>query len=154
MIRKAKIADCKEIHKLVNYWAKQGKVLDRSLNYVYEHIRDFWIYQEGKKIIGCCALGVVGWESLGEIKCLVMAKGFQGRQIGSKLVQKCIEEAKALEIKNIFALTYSPAFFKKLGFKNINRKKLPHKIWRECINCSEFPECTENAVILKIKRRI
>jgi len=151
MIRKATLKDSKKIQTLIKLWAKKGKVLERSLNYVYEHIRDFWVYTEGRNIVGCCALSVVGWENLAEIKSLVVAKKFQKQGVGKKLVAECIKEAKKLSIKNIFALTFAPKFFKKLGFKKISRRKLPHKIWSDCIHCMDFPSCSEEAVILRIK---
>jgi len=153
MIRKAEISDSSQIHQLINSCAKKGKVLERSLNYIYEHIRDFWVYLEDKKIVGCCSLISVGWQDLGEIKSLVVAKRFQHHGIGKKLVKKCLQEASSLGIKSVFALTFVPDFFKKLGFHIIDRKELPHKIWSDCINCSYFPDCCEEAVILKLKRR-
>jgi len=151
MIRKAKITDAKEIYSLINSWSKKGKVLGRSLNYIYENIRDFWVYEDKKKIIGSCALHTVGWEDLGEVKSLVVLEKFQHHKIGTKLVDHCIEEAKSLGIRNVFALTFVPKFFKKLGFKQIEMKELPHKIWNDCVDCVYFPDCQEIAVILKLK---
>ena len=152
MIRKAKITDASKIQSLINSWAKKGKLLERSLNYIYEHIRDFWILEDRGKIVGCCALGVVGWQNLGEIKSLVVAARYQNRGAGKKLVLKCIGEAKALGLKNIFALTFVPSFFKKMGFKEIDRNKLPHKIWSDCVNCVLFPDCKEEAVALELAK--
>lgn len=152
MIRKAKITDCKQIHLLVNSWAKKGKVLERSLNDIYENIRDFWVCTQKNKIVACCAFHVVGWQDLGEIKSLVVAKDYQKKGIGVKLINKCINEGRSLEVRNIFALTFVPSFFKKLGFKSIDRKKLPHKIWTDCIKCVLFPDCCEEAVIVKLRR--
>lgn len=150
MLRKAKITDAKGIRSLINYWAKKGKVIDRSLNYIYENIRDFWVYEENKKIVGCCALHVVGWQNMGEIKSLGVNDKTQRRGIGKKLVKKCLSEAKTLGLKKVFALTFVPGFFKKLGFKPTDRKDLPHKIWSDCVNCVFFPNCKEEAVILSI----
>ena len=61
MIRKATVADVKKIQKLVNFYAKKERMLPRSLNELYENIRDFFICVEGSKIYGCCALHV-DWE--------------------------------------------------------------------------------------------
>ena len=153
MIRKAKLTDSKQILSLINSWAKKGKVLERSLNDIYENIRDFWVYTEKNKIIGCCALHVVGWQDLGEIKSLAVAKTRQKTGIGTKLVKKCISEAKELGVKEVFALTFAPGFFKRLGFKNIDRKELPHKIWTDCIKCIHFPNCCEEALTVKLRRK-
>ena len=73
MIRKANVADVKKIQRLVNYYAKRDKMLPRSLNELYENIRDFVVYAEGKNIYGACALHI-DWEDLAEIKSLAVAK--------------------------------------------------------------------------------
>ena len=151
MILKAKIADAVAIRTLIDSAAKEHRVLERSLNYIYENIRDYWIYQEKGKTVGCCALHVVGWKNLGEIKSLVLSKNYQHRGRGSQLVKVCLKEAKALGIKEVFALTFIPDFFAKEGFKPIRRKALPHKIWSDCVNCVFFPNCKEKAVSYRIK---
>ena len=50
MIRKATVADVKKIQKLVNFYAKKERMLPRSLNELYENIRDFFVYVEDKNI--------------------------------------------------------------------------------------------------------
>lgn len=124
-------------------------MLPRSLNELYENIRDFWVAEENKKIIGCCALHV-SWDNLAEIKSLAIQKNRQGRGLGRKLVSTCLQEAKELGTKQIFVLTYKTDFFKKLGFKRIKNTSLPHKIWAECINCCKFPNCQEVAMVRQL----
>jgi len=150
MLRKANINDAEKIYSLISYWAKRKVVLERSLNYVYEHIRDYWVFIHKGAIVGTCSLHVVGWNELGEIKSLVVDKRYQKRGVGRALVNACIEEATKLKIKNVFALTFVPSFFKKCGFNKINKNKLPQKIWSDCINCVYFPHCKEEALILHI----
>ncbi|MCK5491647.1 MAG: N-acetyltransferase [Candidatus Omnitrophica bacterium] len=151
MIRKAKLKDSQEILKIITFWAKKGKVLERSLNYIYENLRNFWVFIDNEEIIGCCALGVVGWDSLGEVKSLGIVEKYQGQGIGKKLVIKCVEEASELGLEKVFALTYVPDFFINLGFEKCDRKDLPHKVWSDCIHCVHFPDCQEVEVILKLK---
>jgi len=150
MLRKAKLKDAEEIYSLINFWAKRKRVLERSLNYIYENIRDFWVYEKNKKIIGACALHIIGWQDLAEIKSLVVKKNHQNKGIGKQLVKACINEAKELGVKKIFVLTFIGDFFKKMGFKKIRKTRLPQKIWSECVNCVYFPECKEEAFILKV----
>jgi len=146
MIRKARIEDIKEIQKLVNYFAKQDLMLPRSLNELYENIRDFFVAEERKKIIGCAALHI-SWDDLVEIKSLAVAKNRQKRGLGKGLVEACLDEAKEMGAKKVFVLTYKPDFFKRFGFKRIKTSELPHKIWAECINCCKFPNCQEIALL-------
>lgn len=153
MLRKAKIADAKGIYRLISFWAKKNKVLERPLNYIYENIRDFWICTQNRRIIGSCALHVIGWEDLAEIKSLVVDKRKHKKGIGKELVEACVKEAKSLGVKNIFVLTFVETFFRHLGFKKLSKNKLPHKIWSDCINCVYFPNCKEESLILNIGGR-
>lgn len=149
-IRKAKISDLKETQRLINDFAKRGQMIPRSLNELYETLRDFVICESGGKIYGVCALHIM-WEDLAEIRSLAVEKRFQGQGIGKNLVKHCIREAKNLGIKRIFALTYQPEFFKKMGFLDTDKATLPQKIWGDCIRCHRFPDCDENAVIINLK---
>jgi len=146
MIRKAQIRDIKEIQKLINTFAKQDLMLPRSLNELYESMRDFWVAEENNKVVGCCALHI-SWDDLAEIKSLAVAKNRQGKGMGRELMLACLDEAKKIGARRIFALTYKPDYFKKFGFKKIKNADLPHKIWAECINCCKFPDCQEIALL-------
>lgn len=146
MIRKAKIKDIKQIQGLIGSFAKMDVMLPRSLNELYENIRDFWVDEDKGKLAGCAALHI-SWDDLAEIKSLAVAKNKQGKGIGRDLVTACLAEARGMGAKKIFVLTYKPEFFKKLGFRKIKHAALPHKIWAECINCAKFPNCREIALL-------
>jgi len=145
MIRKAKINDAKAIHNLINQHAATGVMLPRSMSEIYDNIRDFFVVEVDGQIKGCVALHI-SWEDLAEVKSLAVDESEKGKGWGKKLVNESMKEAKDLQIKRIFALTLIPDFFKKLGFKSISKKKLPQKIWGECINCYKFTECDEISV--------
>ncbi|MBU3911354.1 MAG: N-acetyltransferase [Candidatus Omnitrophica bacterium] len=149
MIRKADIRDLKKIQELINFYAKQDKMLPRSLNELYENVRDYFVYEKDGEIAGCCALHVT-WEDLAEIKSLAVAEAKQKHRIGSELVKAAFEDAKRLKVKRVFALTYVPKFFEKFGFKKVEHSELPHKIWSECIKCVRFPDCQETALVMNI----
>jgi amino-acid N-acetyltransferase len=153
MIRKARIKDVKKIQKIVNDFAAQNLMLPRSLNELYENIRDFFVVENKDKIIGCCAYHIV-WENLGEIKSLAVKKSHQKTGWGKELVKTCLKEAEKLGIKKTFLLTYIPRFFKKFGFYPIPKSKLPQKIWNECIKCAKFYNCQEQALIHKKTRQL
>ncbi|MDH7480382.1 MAG: N-acetyltransferase [Armatimonadota bacterium] len=148
-IRKAKIGDVPEMQRLINFFAEQGDLLPRSLNQLYENIRDFFVLEEDGQVMGTCALHV-NWEDLAEVKSLTVDKKVQGKGFGKELVQACLNEARELGISRVFALTFRPEFFIKLGFRLIDKSELPHKVWNECINCVKFPNCGEVAVIYEL----
>ena len=151
MIRKAKLSDAVNMQKLINHFAGLDLMLPRSLNEIYENLRDFWIYIDGAEVRGCCALHITGWDRLAEIESLAVTEDFQGKGIAKDLVLKCVDEAKGFGIDKIFVLTYQPDYFKNIGFGEINKDKLPRKIWAECCNCPKFPGCSEIALVKKIQ---
>ena len=149
MIRKADVEDIKDIQELINFYAEKNQMLPRSLNELYENIRDFFVYAVDRKIVGCVALHIT-WESLAELKSLAVIETEHSQNIGSMLVEACFEDAKQLKVKSIFALTYTPLFFERFGFKKVEHSELPHKIWSECIRCVKFPDCKEEALVKDI----
>jgi amino-acid N-acetyltransferase len=148
-IRKAKISDLKQAQKLVNDYAKKEQMIPRSLNELYETVRDFIVCEFNGNVCGVCALHIM-WEDLAEIRSLAVDNKHQKKGIGRNLVKQCLKEAKALGIKKVFALTYQPEFFKKLGFADTDKASLPQKIWGDCVRCPRFPECDEHAVIINL----
>lgn len=149
MIRKAKLTDVKAIQALVNQYAGAGLMLPRTLNELYEHLRDFHVYEEQGAIVGVAALHV-SWEGVAEIRSLAVSQDKVKRGIGGELVRQCLAEAAQLQAERVFVLTYQTGFFKKLGFHDIDKKELPHKVWTDCLNCVKFPNCDESALIVTI----
>jgi amino-acid N-acetyltransferase len=149
MIRKAQIADVKDIQKLLMTFANRGDMLSRSLSELYESLRDFYVVEEGGVLLGAAALHIV-WDDLAEVRSVAVAEDSGRKGIGSRLVQACISEAREIGLKRIFCLTYKPDFFAKHGFRLVDKAELPHKVWGDCIKCAKFPDCDENAMILDL----
>jgi amino-acid N-acetyltransferase len=149
-LRKAKIKDVSQIQALINHFAALDEMLPRSQSELYECLRDFFVIERKGEIIACGALHIT-WKDLAEVKSLVVANSMQNQGLGKQIVAACLAEAKKLGISRIFALTYKPQFFIKLGFSKIDRSLLPHKIWTECIKCVKFPDCNEVPVIIDLK---
>jgi len=148
-IRKAVTSDIKGIHQLINSFAKKGLMLPRSLNELYEHVRDIYLAEENSDLLGVCSLHLL-WEDLAEIRSLLVVDKAREKNLGKRLINKCIQEARKLGVKRIFALTYIPEYFQKNGFVEIDKSVLPQKIWGDCLKCHKFPECDEFAVIREI----
>jgi len=148
-VRAARVRDAPEIQRLVNEYAGQGVMLPRSLHSIYGQLRDHQVMVEGDRILGCVALSIV-WEDLAEIRSLAVAAEAQGQGIGDALVDRMLAEARELGIRRVFVLTFVEGFFLRLGFVNVEKSELPHKIWRECVHCVHFPDCDEVALVLEL----
>ncbi len=148
---KATIFDMKSIHGLLHKYRFQGDLIPRPLSDLYDHTRDFWVATDsGGRVSGCAALQFC-WEDLAEIRSLVVEEDMRGKKIASGLIEKCINEARAFEIKKIFCLTFKPEFFGKFGFVKIKKSDLPLKIWADCMLCVKFPDCDGIAMMKELE---
>jgi amino-acid N-acetyltransferase len=151
IIRRATLADVEGMHALINDFAGQGLMLPKSRSKLYQNIRDFFVAEEivpsgENTLAGCGALHVI-WVDLGEIRSLAVAERFQHNGVGRRLGEALLRDAKALRLPRVFALTYQKPFFDRLGFREVEKTTMPHKVWGECMDCPKFPNCDEIAVI-------
>jgi amino-acid N-acetyltransferase len=145
MIRKAVMADAKNIQNLVNSHAKVGLMLPVSINEIYEKILEFVVWDEEGEVLGCCAMHPT-WENLAEIRSVAVSQFSVKKGIGTAVVESAMQMARQVGITDVFLLTYQPGFFGKLGFVETEKENLPKKIWSDCLKCAKFPDCDEIAM--------
>ena len=150
LVRPAAITDVPEIHELLDWYARMGNVLPRPFNELYRHLRDFFVVEVNGRVVACAALEIFT-ENLGEVRSLVVAEQYLKHGYGRMLVERVMEEARAIGLRKIMALTYVPTFFHKLGFKTVNKNTLPEKVWGICVKCYKFNNCDEEAVVIDLK---
>jgi amino-acid N-acetyltransferase len=143
--RKAKMSDVENLHQLITQFADKGVMLPRSRNTLYEALREFIMIEDQGKLVGTGALHII-WDDLAEIRALAIKEEYQGQGVGKLLIAELLKEAVEMDIHQVFALTYQVDFFKKCGFKEVSKDEMPHKVWKECINCPKFPNCDEVAM--------
>lgn len=115
MIRIATIKDISPIKQLIDWGAKNGKVLARDEDELKEVIHNFFVWEETGKIVACCSLEVYN-KKLAEIRSLVVDENYQNKGIGKTLVEACIKRAHEKNIYEILTITDKDAFFEKIGF--------------------------------------
>ena len=54
-------------------------------------------------------------------------------------------------IDAVFAFTYVPDFFGKMGFAEVERGELPLKAWKDCLRCPKFQCCDEVAMYFALR---
>ena len=148
-LRKAKISDVQDIVQLVKIYADRGEMLARAQSSVFSNLRSFMVVEHNEKIVGVGSLSII-WGDLAEVRTLAIHPDFIGQGLGRDIVNHLLNEARELEIPRVFTLTYKPEFFKKFGFRIVDKKELPHKVWTDCINCPKFPDCDEIALLTEV----
>lgn len=145
--RKATFKDIEAIYQLVADYAEEGVMLARSRNTLYETLRDMIVAEDTDgTIAGVGGLHII-WDRLAEVRTLAVAPQKTRQGIGAQIVKRLIAEGEQLGIEKVFTLTYKPGFFQTLGFETITKEELPHKVWKECIDCPKFPNCDEIAMV-------
>lgn len=150
VLRKPTVKDVPAMAGIINAYAAQGQMLPRSLHKLYQSLRDFMVVEVDGHVIACGALAVL-WEDLAEIRSLAVANDWRRKGLGRIMVQYFLQEARGLGLDRVFALTYQPGFFERLGFRMVPRDSLPQKVWGECLDCTKFPNCDEVALVLDLE---
>ena len=149
MIRPATIHDVPRMQAIINSHAELGKMLFKSYAQLYDRLRDFAVYEVEGQVVGCVALAII-WADLAEIRSLAVAISHQGRGLGRRLTEWCIDEARRMQIRKLMALTYEQAFFEKLGFAVVPKESLPLKVWSDCVQCPKRDGCDEIAMVREL----
>ena len=149
-VRPARVADMREVEPLINGFARRNVMLPKNHDQLARNFREFVVATDADgKIVGCGALRVFN-ESLAEIASLAVAEDAQGAGVGRLLVERLIEEARALGLKRVFALTLQELFFLRLGFRTAPKEMFPLKVWADCRLCPKLHACDEVAVLKEL----
>ncbi|MBA4388212.1 MAG: hypothetical protein C0404_09540 [Verrucomicrobia bacterium] len=156
-IRGAEFRDVESIFRLIKTYPSE--LLPRAVSDIIENIDRFLVCDFNGHIVGC-----VSWQILPElrapldpsveIKSLAIKKSLRRAGIGTKLVLAAIRRVQQFHPAQIIALTFAPGFFRKLGFKKVAKRKLMHKIYLGCANCSKYDSpftCPEIAMAMKLR---
>ncbi len=149
LVRKARPDDIEAMAALINGFAKEDLLLERSLEFLLENLRDFHLAELDGAFAGCCGLHVLT-KDLAEIRSLAVSREVSGRGIGQKLVLACVDEARALGLRRVFALTLVPEFFERCGFTVTSLGHLPEKSAAECPICPKRFSCDEVAMLIHL----
>ena len=148
-VRKAGMRDIPNILALINGYAAEGIMLPRTEFEMSENIRDFSVAYDGDQLVGCGALHFYT-PTTAEVRSLAVLPLMKQHGVGRAIVEALEAEARDNNLEAIFAFTYAPGFFGKLGFAEIERGELPLKAWKDCLRCPKFQNCDEIAVLKRL----
>jgi amino-acid N-acetyltransferase len=145
-VRKASMQDIPALLELINGYAAKGIMLARTEFEMSENMRDFMVAYAGNQLVGCGALHFYS-PIMGEVRSLAVAESHKTHGIGRMLVDSLVYEARLYGLDAVFAFTYVPGFFARVGFNEVERGELPLKAWKDCLRCPKFQACDEIAVL-------
>ncbi len=150
-LRRATVKDIGPMLSLINAYASQRIMLPRTEFEMAENIRDFLVACSGNVRIGMRRASFL----LPDLRRSSIAGCRSGTEkldgIGRALVETLEREARDNDLESVFAFTYVPEFFRKLGFDEVDRGELPLKAWKDCLKCPKFQCCDEIAMLKRLR---
>ncbi|NLB69150.1 MAG: GNAT family N-acetyltransferase [Lentisphaerae bacterium] len=155
-VRQAVFADVRSIYSLIK--ENDDMLIVRSISDVVQHIDRFLVADSGGELVGAIAfeilpeVGDVTRTSI-ELQSVCVKDGWRHRGIGKRLVEAQIERLRPLKAYQFVVLTFSEKFFEKLGFVEVPKTTMMHKIYMGCINCTKHESpftCPEKAMVLHL----
>jgi len=145
VIRQAQLSDVPALLRLINGYAAQAIMLPRNELELCECLRDFLVATEQGELVGCGALHFYT-QHMAELRSLAVAPNRTRSGVGQQVARELLDEARRVGVDVVFAFTYVPLFFEKLGFQPVDRSALPLKTWKDCLRCPMFHACDEIAL--------
>jgi len=149
-VRKAHMRDIQPLLALINSYASDGIMLPRTEFEMSENIRDFTAVYSGDRLMGCGALHFYT-PTCAEVRSLAVDPTLKTRGLGRLIVDTLEREAIDNDLHALFAFTYVPGFFRKMGFRAVERGELPLKVWKDCLRCPKFQRCDEIAMLKALR---
>lgn len=149
-VRPARLGDMRQVEALINRFARTNLMLPKTAEQLSRNFREFVVAVDADEaVVGCAALRVYN-ESLAEVGSLAVDDAAHRQGVGRKLVERILDEARALGLRTVFALTLQELFFHRLGFRTVQKEMFPLKVWADCRMCPKLHACDEVAVAIEV----
>ena len=129
-LRRARTRDVRAIRSLVDRYVDARILLKKESVQLYEDIQDFWVADDGDRVVGCGALHPL-WEDLAEIRTVAVDPSVRGHGVGRMIVERLIATVRELGIARVFVLTFEREFFAAFGFREIEGTPVTAEVYAE-----------------------
>lgn len=157
IIRPAHLDDAEKIFELIR--RHSDELIVKPLGDIISNIDRFMVVESKGTIYGCAAWKII--PEIGEpknasveIQSVAVEEELRGHDAGSKLVNTILESVKRFDPLQAIVLTFAPEFFRKLGFREIPKTSVMHKLYMGCINCTKHANpftCPEIAMAYDLR---
>ncbi len=139
-IRQADLRDARQICALIK--SNPLELIVRPLGDIVRNIDRFTVVLAGGRLVGCASYTIMPEagnfsKATVELTSVAIRKTWRGRGLGRQLVVAMVERVLRIHPVQILVLTYTPDFFRKIGFVRISKKDIMHKIYSGCVNCTK-----------------
>jgi len=149
IVRSANPEDVQSMVRIIAHHASQGLMLPRSASALNASLHQYVVAEANGEVVGCGGLHQYSNDTA-ELCALATSPAGSPGGTGRALVHALVGRARAGSLNRVFALTLAPGFFERMGFKTIEHRDLPLKVWTDCVACPKFGNCDEIAMALDL----
>ncbi len=158
-IRRARLNDAEKIFALIHL--NRDQLVPRSMGNIVENIDRFTVATSGADVVGCATYQVhpeIGKPEAAtvEIQSVAVRSPYRRNGIGRALVEAVVESVRPIYAQEVIVLTFAPEFFGSLGFVEIPKANILHKLYTGCINCTKHADpftCPEIAMVRREEQK-
>lgn len=156
-VRPATLDDVDGIGRLIRTYPDE--LIARPPNSIIENIDRFTVVtQPDGEVIACACwqiLPEIGnpYNTTVELQSVAVKRELRSGHIGTCLIRAVLKRISAFKPAQALVLTYAPGFFRTLGFREIAKTQIMHKIYLGCIYCTKHSDpftCPEIAMALDL----
>jgi len=138
--RQATLKDAEKIFALIHL--NRDLLVPRAIGNIVENIDRFVVAEADGEMAGCAAFQIhpeIGdpLAATVEIQSVAVRAPYRRRGIGRAIVESVIARVSSFSPREVLVLTFAPELFKSLGFHEIPKTKVMHKLYTGCMNCTK-----------------
>ena len=156
-IRPAVLKEAEQIFDLIRL--HKDDLISRPIGDIIQNIDRFVVCEATGEIVGCAAWQVL--PEIGdperaavEIQSVAVRADYRRHHVGTQIVKEILDRVRRFDPLQVIVLTFAPKFFTSLGFREIPKTQVMHKLYMGCINCTKHANpftCPEIAMALDLR---
>ena len=155
-LRAARLSDAERIFALIRSHTDQ--LVPKPMGDIVASIDRFVVAEVNGEMVGCAAYSILpeigaAEHATVELQSVAVVSSHRKLGIGRALIETLLKRIAVFQPADALVLTFAPGFFAKLGFEEIPKSKVMHKLYSGCLHCTKQADpftCPEIAMSRKV----
>lgn len=158
-LRPAHLGDAAAIFAMIR--EHPGELVPKPMGDIVSSIDRFIVAEADGAMVGCASYSILpeigaAERATVELQSVAVLSGYRKHGIGKALVEELLRRIAPFRPEEALVLTFVPGFFSSLGFGEIPKSKVMHKLYSGCMHCTKHADpftCPEIAMSKKLRQQ-